>query len=167
MSKLITDIKALNAAIKSIAGRAAKLDADIQTAAVSCLNHIELHGDVRPLNDLRNALGQGHRRNALDAWALTFGKVTANGDPQSKKTSAYLYDKEGSTDLAGAQAEPWFSFKPDQDADQVFNVQKAVRAILSKAAKKNVEDTAFLQSLTRFLDSAQADPLAAVTSDEE
>lgn len=165
MTKLITDLSALNAAIKSIAGRAKKLDQDIQIAGLSCLAHIEKHGDVRPLNALRNALGQGHRKNALDIWAFNFGKVEANTDAASKKEHPYRYAKEAVTNIEGAAAEPWYSFKPDQDPDEIFNVQKAVRAILAKAAKKNVEDAAFASSLREFLDAQDAtasDPLNTV-----
>lgn len=162
MAHIITDLSKLNAAIKSIATRSAKLDQDIQVAALSCISRIAEHGDVRPLNNLRAALGKGHRANALDLWAFEFGKVVANTDSTTKKDAPYIYDKEGVVNLEGASAAPWYEFKPEQDPDQVFNVHAAVRAIIAKAGKKNVEDAAFLKSLQAFVaqaEEAEADTL--------
>ena len=167
MSKIITDVSKLNAAIKSIATRSAKLDQDIQIAGLSCLYQIEQHGNVMPLCALRKALGKGHRANALDLWAFEFGKVVANTDAESKKDRPYSFDKEGTVNLEGAAAAPWYEFKPEQDPDQLFNVHKAVRAIIAKASKKNVEDSAFLQSLAKFVAEAEAAETEALNEIDE
>lgn len=150
MTKLITNVAELNKAIASIGARSKKLDSDIQVAALSCANHIKLHRDPRPLNALRAALGRGHRKNALDEWAFKYAGVIANVG-ESKKELPYVVSNDVVVDLEGGTAEPWYECKPDQDPDQVFNVAAAVRAIIAKAAKKNVEDAAFLKELSQFV----------------
>lgn len=167
MSKIITDVSKLNAAIKSIATRSAKLDQDIQIAGLSCLYQIEQHGNVMPLCSLRAALGKGHRANALDLWAFEFGKVVANADPVTKKDRPYSFDKEGVLNMEGAAAAPWYEFKPEQDPDQIFNVHKAVRAIIAKAGKKNVEDAGFLKALQQFVAQAEEAEVESLNEIEE
>ena len=50
------DIKQLNSKIKLIRTNGAKLDALIQEAALGCIEHAAEHGDVRPANQLWEAM---------------------------------------------------------------------------------------------------------------
>ena len=65
------DIKQLSSKIKLIRTNGAKLDALIQEVAVGCIEHAAAHGDVRPANQLWDAMPNGSwyvlvsvRRNA-------------------------------------------------------------------------------------------------------
>lgn len=151
--KLITDRKALETAIESIANRGKKLDADIQLAGLSCLNHLEQHGDITMVNRLYLALPQGARKAAMSAWLLNFGKLAANGDATTKKEKPFIFDKTKATDLDGAEETPWFTFKPDAAPDQIFDVVKALHALLAKAAKANaVTGPELLTSVRRMVE---------------
>lgn len=153
---LITDVKKLGAAIESIGRRGAKLDADIQLAALSSINRIELHGDVGYLNRLYLAMPKGSRSSALVEWALAFGKVAANTDPATKKEQPFLFAKDKTTNLAGADAKPWFTFKPEKAPDEVFDLQAAIATLLRKASNKALKEgqTDMLQKLKALHASA-------------
>lgn len=132
--KLITDLKALDKAIASIALRGKKLDADIQLAGLSALNHLDLHGDMGPLTRLFFALPKGARGNALMDWAQTFGKVTINVGPD-RKEKPFLYNKEGKTDLGGATEKPWYECKPTKDPATEFSLAGMLARVIKQAEK--------------------------------
>jgi len=131
---LITDLKALDKAIASIATRGKKLDADIQHAGLSCLQHLDAHGDMGPLTRLLFALPKGARSNALLDWAQKFGKVTVNVGADHK-TKPFLFDKEGKTDLAGATELPWYECKPEKPANLEFSLAAQLAQLIKKAEK--------------------------------
>lgn len=131
--KLITTAAAINKAIDSIARRGKKLDADIQHAGLSCLNHNQEHGDVTLLCNLFNAMPKGSRRNALAEWALKFGKVKLNEDKSTAKELPFLFDKEGSTDLSGAAESPWYDCKPEKPLLEEFDFVSQYNALIKKA----------------------------------
>lgn len=137
---------AMDKAIKSIVGRAAKLDKDIQEVALSALHHNEQHQDVVFVNRLYMALGKGHRKSALTEWFLMFGRVVANEDAKTKADKPFLYAKDKVTDLTGAAAKPWYECKKEPLPDEVFDVQKAFTALLKKvdtALKEGKQVTGF------------------------
>jgi hypothetical protein len=68
--------------IKSIKGRAASVQRDIHTAAVSTLAHMRDHGDYTLAVALMNALPNGQRVKGLAAWYKNFsgGKFAVRQD---------------------------------------------------------------------------------------
>lgn len=104
----------MDAAIKSIAGRGAKLQADIHQCAVSVLDHFQMHGDTTLINRLVLALPKSSRTNALVAWALHFGNLAQNAD-KSTRTTQPLVKAQGVPakpfDLGAATSTPFWAFK--------------------------------------------------------
>lgn len=156
---LITDKKALDTAINSIAGRAKKLDTDVQNVGLSAINHAQLHGDVTYINRLWLALGKGHRKAALTGWLLAFAPVVANAEPETKKERPFNFSREkaNATDvgtmLANAAANPWFDFKPEAAPDVEFDVRAALIRLLKsadKAASIKEEDAGLLTELVNI-----------------
>lgn len=148
-------------AIASITNRGKKLDADIQHAGLSVLNHIELHGDVTLACELFNGMPKGSRRNALAEWFLAFGKLELNTG-ENKKELPFSYSKEKVTKLDEAAATEWFMFKPEAPVDEVFDFQAMLQALLSKAEKadkagKKIEG---VDVMKRVVEAIKADPLA-------
>lgn len=111
-------------AIRSIEGRGKKLDNDIQLTGLSVLAHIAKHGEVSLFIKLFNAMPQGSRRNALVAWAVDLGQVSVNMDKDTKKEFPFLFNKEGTTNLEGAEKYPWYSYKPEAAPSEAFNFDK-------------------------------------------
>lgn len=140
MSKFMNATE-INKAIASIAARGKKLDADIQTAGLSILNHVQEHGDSTLADKLVLALPKGSRKLALTEWLLAFGKLRilskTNPDDAARIAGGaiFAYDKTKSTDLESASAKPWFDFKPEPDVLTAFDAQSAVQAVLTKLAK--------------------------------
>lgn len=129
--KLITDGSKLSAEIVSIRNTGAKFERRVYVAAVSCLAHIEAHGDITLLNDLVKALPGMARRNAIFAWAPAFGKVAYDGD-----TKAFVYDKRGKTDIEGAMnVSPW-EFKPEAEF-KPFDLSATLAKLVEKAEKRS------------------------------
>lgn len=134
--KLITETKLIDKAIASIANRGKKLDSDIQLAALSVINHIDMHGDVTLANRLFDALPKGARRLALAEWFLAFGKLAANTDKATAKTGVhFLYAKDKKTDLVGATETPWYEMKKEADVISAFDVQAELARLLAKIKK--------------------------------
>lgn len=132
--KLITDVKALDAAIVSIGKRGKKLDDDIQLAGLSCIAHTEKCGDIGPVNRLFLALPKGARKNAFAEWALMFGKYVLN-EGATRKEMPFLFGKEKVTNMEGAQDKPWFECKPEQDVLTVVDIPGMVAALLKRIQK--------------------------------
>lgn len=128
--KLITETKAIELAIKSIQSRGSKLQKDIHICAVSCLNHIEKHGDITLLNRLVAALPGGWRANAIKAWAEEFGKV--NWDNTQK---AFTFDKAKKSNIEGAIAVSPEEFKPEAEY-KPLDLAEAIKALLKKAQER-------------------------------
>lgn len=152
MSKTKTaymDKATIESSIKAIATKGKTLDALIQATALSCINHIELHGDVTLFNRLFLAMPKGARKSALTAWALAFAKLVANtGD--NKKEQPFSYDKTKATNLPEAAANPWFDFAPDKAPDEVFDVIAALNGLLKKAGKATtIKGDAVLEALRK------------------
>lgn len=132
----ITEAKAFKAACDSISKRGAKLDADIQHAAMSAAYAVKEHGNVGYVNMLYLALSAGTRKAAMTEWLLQFGGVVANAE-KGKAEMPFKFDREKAVDLAGGAATPWYDCKPDQEPDMVFDVVAALKHIIKKAQGKN------------------------------
>lgn len=140
--------------IKSIESRGKKMDADIQRTAISILAHIEQHKEVSLFNKLYNALPKGARKSALTGWGLAFGKLEANaGD--DKKEAPFKYSRDKTTNLAQAAANPWYDFAPEKAPDEMFDVRKALTALLNRAGKANNVNDADLLAKLRQLETVE------------
>ena len=133
--KKFADVASLNKEIAAIKVAGAKLDSRIQTAAVGVLEHFEEHKDNGMVNRLYHAMSAGSRKSALTSWLLAHCAVSANTDKATKQEQPFVYDRNKKTDPEAGEADPWYSHKPEKAPDEVFDLQKAVRALLSKAEK--------------------------------
>jgi hypothetical protein len=162
MSKeLIVDSKLFAKACESIQSRGKVLDADIQHAALSAINHAEKHGDIGFVNRLYLAMPQGSRKAALTDWLISFGKVSANAG-EGKKEMPFLFDREKHTNMVEAAANPWFTFKLDKAPDETFDIIVALRHIIKKAQGKNVD----VLSLTKVENLVSELAQAELSADE-
>ena len=132
------NIKELNSKIKLIKTNGAKLDALIQDAAVGCIEHAAEHGDVRPANQLWEAMPNGSRRNALGMYLCQYGAMRVNTG-KDKETARFKFKKEFETDVTAARAVMWYSFKQEQDLAEEFNLHGKLQSLL-KAYNKALSD---------------------------
>lgn len=133
MAKIITNASELGKAIDVWAKRGTKWTQDGQMLGLSALTRLAEFGDIGYVNRLYLAMPKGTKSSAMASWFLTYGSLRANEDKNSKADKPFLFDKEKETSVAGAEADPWFMHKPEPDADQVFDLQKALMAVLKKA----------------------------------
>lgn len=141
MTKLITEQKEFDKALESITSRGNKLANDIQVAALSAIAHCAEHKNPVWINRLYLAMPNGTRRAALSEWFLAFGTVSANTDAGTKKDMPFCNDKTKADgfDLEAAAETPWYEMKKEPDPDQVFDLHKAVAALIAKASKPGVK----------------------------
>lgn len=151
---IISDLTKLAAAIVSIKTRGAKLDTDIQIAAMSAAAHFNKCGDVGYLNRLYLALSKGARHVAMTEWLTQFAGVSAN-EGESKDTTPFIKDKNKVVDLEGGDALPWYECKPSPKPDEVLDYFAMLMKVATKKAKKDqeVKHAAVLQ---RVLDTLKA-----------
>src|SRR5574337_881226 len=169
MTKQTTYMNAagIEKAIKSIQGRGAKLDSDIQTAGLSIINHVAEHGDTTLADRLFDAMPKGGRRVMLAEWFVAFGMIRTLDKKVAEDKAAldagrhFKIDRTRSTNLDGAVAKPWFEMKPEQAAAEAFDVQKAVKAILAKLGKDGLTIVHKAEAL------AEAKALLAALTPEE
>ena len=125
-------------AIESIERKGKSLDWDIQRAAVSCLAHINKHGDTTLLDSLVNAMPKGSRKSALVEWAVALGEVrTLNRDNPDDQTAIaqgriFKLDRTRTFVLENAMASMWYDFKPEKDLLTVFDAQAMVQSMLKR-----------------------------------
>ena len=132
------DIKQLSSKIKLIRTNGAKLDALIQEVAVGCIEHAAEHGDVRPANQLWEAMPHGSRRNALGLYLCQYGAIRVNTG-KDKEQSRFKFKKDFETDAAAAARVMWYSFKPEKDLAEEFNLSGKLQSLL-KAYNKALSD---------------------------
>ncbi len=132
------DIKQLSSKIKLIRINGAKLDALIQEVAIGCIEHAAEHGDVRPANQLWDAMPNGARRNALGMYLVEYGAMRINTG-KDKEQSRFKYQKDFETDVTAARAVMWYSFKPEKDLSEEFNLSGKLQSLL-KAYNKALSD---------------------------
>ncbi len=132
------DIKQLNSKIKLIRTNGAKLDALIQEVAIGCIEHAAAHGDVRPANQLWDAMPNGSRRNALGMYLCQYGAIRINTG-KDKDQARFKFKKDFETDITAASAVMWYSFKPEKDLAEEFNLSGKLQGLM-KAYTKAVSD---------------------------
>lgn len=134
--------EAINKEIAGIQSAGAKFDARVQDCALACLEHMDQHGDHTLLVKLYQALPKGSRRGSMAAWIMAFSKLVANTDKATKAEKPFLVDKKKQNKLVDAALTMWHAAgKPEQEPDQVFDINKAVQAILAKAKKAKDKGT--------------------------
>lgn len=128
------EVKKLNAAIDGLKKRNHTVQADIQALGLACIEHMS-HGNRDPLNRLVGALTRPQVKPFTE-WVLAFAQAKRNVDKSTKATMPFLYDKDRTTDLAGATAKPWFDFAPEKEVAvaEAFDFQAATLAFLKRAA---------------------------------
>lgn len=134
MTNIITNASELGIAITAWGKRGARW-ADGQMLAVSALTRLADHGDIGYCNRLYQAIPKGSKSSAMASWMLTHGALTANTDKGSKADKPFVFSKGKTTDVQGSIADPWFDHKPEPGADAVFDLQKALMAVLTEAGK--------------------------------
>lgn len=170
--KKATAIKLMNsvqmeAAIKSIAGRGAKLQADIHACAVSALDHFQRHGDSTLMNRLVLALPKSSRTNALIAWALHFGQFALNDDKATRGAQPLVKSPIAKPlDLAACMEQPFWSFKATEGVS-VFSFDTYTASLVKSLthAIGKTTDEAHKAKLTAALAAVQGpvSPVPAVT----
>jgi hypothetical protein len=121
--------------IVSIKNRGAKLDHDIHSAAMACLNHADKHGDTTLMVRLLMALPKSTRRNALGQWAVAFGKFMQNPDNKALAATPLVFDKAGKTDLAAAQAKPFWDFRNVPEGTNEWQFGNFMEGVLKTLAR--------------------------------
>ena len=161
--KKFADVAALNKEIAAIKVAGAKLDARIQTAGGAVLEHFAEHKDNGLVNRLYHAMPAGSRKSALTSWLLAHCAVSANTDKATKQEQPFVYDRTKETNPEAGEADPWYSHKLDKAPAEVFDLQKAVRALLAKAEKAEQLKGGDAETLAK-LASAVGIPASDVTT---
>lgn len=134
--KLLNSTSDITKAIVSIEKRGAKLDSDIQLAAVSIIAHVDAHGDTTLADRLIVAMPKGSRKLALVEYLLAFGKMRVLDKTTEKDAIAqgrfFAFAKDKTTDMEGAMEKQWHEFKPEPAVVDAFDVQAAVHALLKR-----------------------------------
>jgi hypothetical protein len=165
--------KTLTADIKSIKGRAAEIDADVQSAglrAIQIADKATGTGNLHFVNALYKALGKGARHQALTAWLCAFGGMKANTSA-SKDDTPFVHDNTKQMDLPSATSHPWFDMAPSKKPDETFDFLAIALAALKKKPKEGQESAhmALRDQLTTVVDAyklAMADADESSTGDE-
>lgn len=126
---VLTAAADVNKLIDSIQKRGLALQADCHRAAVAALYHADKHGDVTLMQRLLTALPDMARRNALIAWAITFGKFKASEDGKSVD-----YNKVQQTDLDAGATTPFWEFKPEKPFT-AFDLGAEIEKLIKRAEK--------------------------------
>ena len=166
--KLITDQAELAKEIKSLAGRAKKLDRDFQVAALSAIGVFKEHGNVFYINAVYNALGKGARHVAMTAWLLAFGGVQAN-ESEGKDVTPFIKDKNKQVDMEEAARTPWYDMKPSKKPDEVVDLLKLTLAVIKRASGegKQVAHAAMLTELQALAEKyASTEETSDATDDD-
>ncbi len=130
------EINELNKAIDAFAKTGLKWADQGHKLAIATLEHlVKSHGDVGAVNRLYKAMPAGSKSSALVSWFLAYGALVANVDKETKKDKPFVFAKDKTTNVVGGAADPWYNHKPEPAPDDVFDVQKALAAILSKAKR--------------------------------
>lgn len=127
--------KQLLNSIKSLGTRATKLQEDIHTIAMECLEHAQEHGDVVCFQTLYNSLPNGQRRETLLVWAASYTpiRVTQKGAKAGLDKKAKELDNPWK--LEEANANPYWTL----DERSVFKYKvKDLDDIIAQAIKSEL-----------------------------
>lgn len=133
--KLIEGAAELTKAINAWGTKGQKWAQEGHQLALSALQHAAKHGDHTLLNRLYLAMPKGTKSSAMAEWIVAFSHLVPNTDKEAAKTSPFVVDKAKAVNLPGAHEKPWFDFRPEPTPLEVFDLQKAVMAVITKAKK--------------------------------
>lgn len=125
----------LTKAVESAIRKSASLDKELQAIGLSALHHLSVAGDIGPINRLMVSLGKGTRKASLAQWFLNHGALVLNEDADTKGEKPFLYSKAKKTDMDAAHEQHWTDAKAPERIDDVFDVQKALWALIARAKK--------------------------------
>lgn len=138
------------AAIKTMGAKADKM---IHESAMFALEHLNVHGNNSPANQLTSALSASMRKEALVTWFLAFGMCKRDS---KDNTLVYAGKKELKLDEHGCPSPsgsvisgldilpfaddiPFYNFTKETKASDVYDIEKAILRIVKQAAKFNKE----------------------------
>ncbi len=128
----------VNKAIVGIRTRGAKLDNDIHSVAMACLNHAEKHGDVTLMGNLLLAVPKSTRRNALAQWAFAFGKFQPSTDKATMESMPVAFNKTAKTDLEAAAAKPFWDFRNVREGTSDWVFSSYIEGVMKTLARHAV-----------------------------
>lgn len=159
--KLIDNNADLDKAIAAWGSKGKKWAAEGHHLAMSALTLMSKHDDIGPMNRLLVAMPKGTKVKSMKEWMLAFAKLQQN-DGQDASTKPLIFNKEGEYDLVTASKTPWFNFSPEVASDPVFDVKKALEAIIKRAEGKELIHGDLLVRLQELaVEVAAADEAAA------
>lgn len=150
----------LTTAIKAIKTKGAKLDHEIQVAALSaCAIAAKVGttetstGNIHYVNALYDSMPKGSRHVALTAWLTTFGGMKAN-EGADKASKPFMLDDSKKLDIEGGTKTPWHSMKPSKKPDQVVDVYAMLLKVLQATGKEGAElkNQELIEPLKQFLE---------------
>lgn len=149
--------------IASIKSAGVKLDAAIQATAVDVLEHYMEHRDTGPVNRLFLAMPKGSRGLALADWLLKF---CANTSKETEAEQPFVFDKERvgvmtPENFEKAKTTMWYDLKKEKAVDEVFDVQKAFKAMLRHIERstkvEHMPDQATLKAMAKAVGIPESD----------
>ncbi len=135
---LYTTTAALDAALKSIANRGKRLDADIHKFALSAALHTAVNGNPHYVNELIANMPKGSRVNALREWFSTFGPVefalsskefVTDKDHAKQMVTEMNEGAKLPTDLVNGAEMPWTEFKPEAEYKPMNFTAEILKAV--------------------------------------
>lgn len=163
---LITDKVTLEKAITAWGTRGTKWAQEGHMLAMSALTMTSKHNDVGPVNRLYKAMPKGTKSSAMASWLLAYGALLANEDSKTKADMPFKYTKDKDYNLAAAAQDAWFNHKPEPAADEVFDLAKAVEAIIKRAQGKQLVHGEMLTGLQALATMSHAGEILTVDEEE-
>jgi hypothetical protein len=172
-AKNLTTVDAIRKAIKSVTGRAASLQADIQVIAIACLDHTIKHGDWTLSVELIKGISaaNGMKKTALINWHEAFMQARYEENADGGLGFSYDEGKNHETILIDmAKAVNWFDFKKPP-AKHVYDLTHLMDTVEKELNKKDSlvpgiikeEIAGFLNSIAARMAEAEAEAEAEGT----
>ena len=151
--KLLTTTKEIEQVIADAVTTSKSAMELYQLAACSTIVHLHKHSDIRLVRRLIDTIPEGIRKASMMAFFDRFAKVAFDDDDVA------TFDKDKTTDLAGALAMPWYkakvqeSFKPFNLLEVLIRARKQTAKKLEKGIQLDKGDLAS-QEMLNTLDAA-------------
>ena len=154
-------VSQINAKLKTIAKNRDKINAELQTLAVSIIGHICEHGDTTLADRLLDAMGKGLDRQAMvlyleDMGAVRFDKGTGKFVLSKKKRAEMEFDEDY---LTSEDAPKWYEYAKAKGAlSSTFDLEAKIAALLKQMAKKEESGEVEIKNaeLAKFIENAIA-----------
>jgi len=161
-----SNAEGIRKSIKSVCGRAATLQADIQQVALACLEHTINHGDWTLSRDLIEGISasKGVKFSSLKQWfeAFMHASYTEDGDGNP----VFVYDEgKGQADISLEQAKVvmWYDFKPPKrDTSKTLedirdSVAKMLKTSLKKGKVDEYESDTIMEVFATLIEAREAE----------